>query len=199
MWVWAILYSSRWLRKPLFRQRTSTSTAPAPAPIPSDFLLLCRFGPFSPPAVGSENLYYGNAPTTARHRHQDQFLAISCSCVGLGHSLLQPLAAEAFISATHRTQRNAPATAPAPSPAPIPSDFLFLCGFGPFSPPAVGCGNLYFGNAPAPAQQQHQHQFLAISCSCVGLGHSLLQPFAAGTFISATHRHRHGTGTSTDS
>ena len=83
MWVWSILSCSRWLRKPLFRQRTGSGTAPAPAPIPSDLLLLCWFGPFSPRTVGCGNLYFGNALATARHWHQHQFLAIFCSCVRL--------------------------------------------------------------------------------------------------------------------
>jgi hypothetical protein len=106
----------------------------------------------------------------------------------LGHSVIQPLAAETFISAT---QRNAPALATAT--APIPDDFLLLCGFGPFSHPAVGFGNLYFGtathrNAPHRQRQGQRQQFLTISCFCAGLGHSLLQPLAAETFISAPQR-----------
>ena len=64
---------------------------------------------------------------------------------------------------------------------------MLLCGFGQFSDIADGCGNLYYarhGNGNGTT-------VMAFNRSCVGVGHYLIQPMAAETFIL------HGTATTT--
>ena len=124
--------------------------------------LMCRFGQFSAPAFGCGSLY------SAQAKCGSAVLALSRSCVGLGRSLLQPMAAEAFIP--HRTNvavQSWRSVTPAWVWAILcsswwlrkrffrtgqmwqcsPDALALLYKFGPFSVPAVGCRNLH--SAPA--------------------------------------------------
>ena len=154
--------------------------------------LMCRFGQFSAPAGGCGSLY------SAQAKCGSAVLALSRSCVGSGHSLLQLVAAEAFIP--HRTNV---AVQSWRSVTPVwvwailcsswwlrkrffrtgqmwqcsPDALALLCGFGPVCTPAGGCGSLY------PALDKCGSAVLALSRSCISFGHSLFQPLAAETFI----------------
>ena len=86
--VGAIPRSRRWPRKP----ETRTGQTVAAQCSPCVFLLLCGIGPFSAQAVGRGSLY----SLLAKRSQCNAVLALSCSCAALGHSPLQPLAAEAF-------------------------------------------------------------------------------------------------------
>ena len=150
------------------------------------------FGQFSAPAIGCGSLY--SAPAKWSQSNTTQSLRVCCSCVGLGHPPLQPLAAEALIShqpngrelscscvglGRFPLQPYAEAFFPQQpdgrnATQRSPCVFLFLCGFGKCSAPAV-CGSLYSAPAKLPALQCNA--VLAFSCSCVGLDHFPLQPW----------------------
>ena len=132
VWVWAIRCSSRWPRKPVSHPGQMWQCRPGA------FLLLCG----APAKCGSA------------------VLALFCSCVSLGHSLLQPLAVKPLFRTSQMWQCSSGALS-------------LMFRFGQFSAPAFGCGSLY------SAQAKCGSAVLALSRSCVGLGRSVLQPVAA--------------------
>ena len=109
-------------------------------------------------------------------------LALSCSCVCSGHSLLEPSAAEAFIphrpnSAVQSWRSLAPVWVWAircssrwPRKPLFHTSQMWQCRPGAF---LLLCG------APAKCGSA----VLALFCSCLSLGHPLLQPLAVGAFI----------------
>ena len=160
---------------------------------PGVVLLLCGFGPLSAPAVGCGNLYSAPPTVVAPHRNgRNRPSPLSCSCVGLGHFPLQPLAAETFIP--HRPNGSHRKCSPGATQWPLSwpcHAFLLLCGFGPFSAPAVGCGNLYSAphrNGTGP-QRSHRSHTVAVALALPRAPRCLLpcgflaQPLAAEAFI----------------
>ena len=113
-------------------------------------MLLCEFRPFSAPAVGCGSLYYAPVQRSSQFK---AVLGLSCSCVGLVFSPLQPLAAEACITHRSNGRRNA---------RPF-LRFLVLCGFG--------------------ERSSRCKAVLAFCCSCEGWVYSPSQPLAAEAFF----------------